>query len=390
MKKILTLAFAIAAMVFTGSVQAQSGSQLGAPSIGGFGGGASVPSFGGGFGGGVSAPSFGGGFGGVPSGVSSFGGFDGGAISSAPSFGGFNSGSVSGVSSYGGFGGYGGPGLSSYGGTSFGSSGSYGNYGLIGPGGPNDCGRQYTNQQAASLWGGYCTESCGTGGGCGLFGKKCGRKFSSARFGYPSGGCGHGGCGSRCGSRCGHGGCGGGCSQGCFGYPSCGHGFAKRCGLGGCGHKARYGGGHGGCCLLKKMLGKFHRGGAGSCSHCRLGGFRMFGGHHFGRHHGRKGCCLLGKCKSRKTAYAAITTYPVTTVAVDQCGCGSSGQYFDYAVGHEYGTAGMQSSVSGELTGACTSCSGSAGFDMGSPMGIQNSGVSTGPMVQQGLDMMIQ
>ena len=59
MKTILTLAFAIAAMVFTGSAQAQSGTQLG---IGGLGGGAvsgapSIGSFGGGAVGGV--PSFG-------------------------------------------------------------------------------------------------------------------------------------------------------------------------------------------------------------------------------------------------------------------------------------------------------------------------------------------
>lgn len=329
MKSIFTLAFAILAMTITGSVQAQ-GFGFGGFSGGSFGGG--------GFGGaGLSGAGFGG------------GSFGGGGFSSA----GFGGGSFGG----GGFGGFAG--------TSFGSVGNYGNYGLIGPGGPNSCGRGYTNQQAASLWSGYCTENCDAsglsgGGGCGLFGKKCksggcGLKRSAGRFGYPSA------------SGCG-------CSQGCFGYPSC---CGGGCGGGGCG-TGGCGGGHGvGGGLLAKLLGKFHRGGAGSCHRCSLGGFRLFAKHRGGG----GGCGLLKKCKARKTTYAAITTYPVTTVAVDQCGCGSSGQYFDYAVGSEYGTAGIQSSVSGQLTGACSSC-GDAG---GLPMSYESSDFSAAPMVNQGL-----
>ena len=82
-----------------------------------------------------------------------------------------------------------------------------------------------------------------------------------------------------------------------------------------------------------------------------------------GGSYGRKSCGLgglglFGKCKARKTQYAAIVSYPVQTVAIDECGCGNTGQYFNYAVGSEYGTAGMQSSISGSLTGACSSCNG--------------------------------
>jgi hypothetical protein len=33
--------------------------------------------------------------------------------------------------------------------------------------------------------------------------------------------------------------------------------------------------------------------------------------------------------------------------------CGSCGSYFNEAVGYEYGNGGMQSCVSGSLTGAC-------------------------------------
>ena len=85
---------------------------------------------------------------------------------------------------------------------------------------------------------------------------------------------------------------------------------------------------------------------------------------------------MFGKLKGRKQRYQAIVSYPVTTVAIDQCGCGNSGQYFDYAVGAEYGTAGMQSSVSGSITGACSSCGGGESiFDSGMSY---DAGMSTG------------
>jgi hypothetical protein len=93
----------------------------------------------------------------------------------------------------------------------------------------------------------------------------------------------------------------------------------------------------------------------------------------------------------------------VTTVAVDQCGCGNSGQYFDYAVGAEYGTAGMQSSVAGSLTGAC--CGGSVmdagmgmsvdhgmGMNVDAGLGIPayDSGSMAAPLLDQGVGNVIE
>ncbi len=205
----------------------------------------------------------------------------------------------------------------------FGGYGNYGNYGVTGVTGLNECGRDYTNQQAAGLWAGYCTDVCSTQKRqrCGLFGKKCG----GGRLG--AGGCNSGGCG--------------GGNIGCFGYPSggCGGGCNSGCGGGcnsGCGSSRGF--------SLFSRLKSFGGGFGGRCnSGCQLFTKMKSGG----------GCSFFSKFRCRKNDCQSICGAPVTSIAVDQCGCGNSGQYFDYAVGAEYGNAGMQSNFSGMLTGAC-------------------------------------
>ena len=244
----------------------------------------------------------------------------------------------------GGCGGYGG-GYAMGSAMSFGGCGDYGSYGAVGTVGLNECGRDYTNQQAASLWGGYCTETCSTG-----------RRQRTGLF-------------SKCGNR--GGGCGGhgfgGGNMGCFGYPTGGCGCGGGCG-GGCGAG---GGLFSGFSLFSKLKSRGNGCGGG----CGAGGGL------FSKLKSGGGCNLFSKLKGRKqTQYAAIVSYPVTTVAVDQCGCGNSGQYFNYAVGAEYGNAGMQSNVSGMLTGQC--CGGGASVLDGSM------GAST--FVEQGVAAPIQ
>ena len=212
---------------------------------------------------------------------------------------------------------------------------------------PDNCGRRISQQQAEGIWGGYCTESCGfTPSGNTGYGKKCGSKCglrnklhgghggcgcggNSGSFNYPAGGCGCGGGGFHDGGC----GCGGG---GFHGGDDCGkprHGCCKL--LGGC--KAK--GGHGGC--KSRQFGGHH----GGCK--AIGGHgcksRKLGGHHGGCKakggHGcksRHGCCkLFGGCK--KFGRSAQQ-------------CGTSGAYFEEAVGFEYGTSGIQSCVS------CNTC----------------------------------
>ena len=198
--------------------------------------------------------------------------------------------------------------------------------------GAENCGRNITQQQAEGLWGDYCHENCAytssgsggggcrlKGGGCGLKGGGCGHSgggfgggyssgfggYSSGFGGYGGGGCGGGGC-----DDCG----GGGYSSGFGGYSSVFGGYG--------------GGGHavgGGCgCKLKGLLGggggKLKGGGCG----CKLKGG-----------HGGGWCKLFGGCK--KFGHSAQQ-------------CGTSGAYFEEAVGYEYGTGGIESCVS------CNSC----------------------------------
>ena len=188
--------------------------------------------------------------------------------------------------------------------------------------GGQNCGRAITQHQAEGLWAGYCNENCaysggvskgkcGCGGGClGKCRNSGGGSCDSGSFGYPAGGggCTSGGCGGgKLGSR--HGGYGGGCGGKLKGL----HGGG--CGAG-CGGKLK--GLHGGGCGCK--LKGLHSGGFGG----KLKGL-----------HGGCGCKLFGGCK--KFGHSAQQ-------------CGTSGAYFDEAVGFEYGTSGIQSCVS------CNSC----------------------------------
>ena len=185
---------------------------------------------------------------------------------------------------------------------------------------PDNCGRRISQQQAEGIWGGYCTESCGfTASENTGYGKKCGSK-----------------CGLRNKLHGGHGGCGCGGNSGSFNYPAGGCGCGGGDGfLGGC--KAK--GGHGGC--KSRQFGGHHGGCKAKGGHgCKS---RKLGGHHGGCKakggHGGKswhGCCkLFGGCK--KFGRSAQQ-------------CGTSGAYFEEAVGFEYGTGGMQSCVS------CNTC----------------------------------
>ena len=178
--------------------------------------------------------------------------------------------------------------------------------------GGQNCGRTMSQQHAEGLWADYCTENCAYPGGLG------------------------GGCLSKCRS-CGP----AGCDQGSFGYPTGGiNAKGGGCGgkLGGCKLKGLHGGGcgcklkglHGGCgCKLKGL-----HGGCG----CKLKGLHGSGcgcGGKLKGLHGGCGCKLFGGCK--KFGRSAEK-------------CGTSGAYFNEAVGYEYGTSGMQSCVS------CNSC----------------------------------
>ena len=150
--------------------------------------------------------------------------------------------------------------------------------------------------------------------------------------------------------------------------------------------------------MLEVLKGRAPAGGyGGGCGHGGCGG--GLGGGLFSKLHGGGGG-LFSKLCGRKQRYAAIVSYPVTTVAIDQCGCGNSGQYFDYAVGAEYGTAGMQSSVAGSLTGACSSCGDFGGSVLDGSMNVDaglsipaydaGAGAMAAPMMDQGIGTVIE
>ena len=146
--------------------------------------------------------------------------------------------------------------------------------------GAENCGRNITQQQAEGLWGDYCHENCAyTSSGSGGGG---GCRLKGGGCGLKGGGCGHSG-----------GGFGGGYSSGFGGYSSVFGGY----GGGGCDDCG--GGGHavgGGC------------------------GCKLKGGH------GGGWCKLFGGCK--KFGHSAQQ-------------CGTSGAYFEEAVGYEYGTGAV-------------------------------------------------
>lgn len=237
--------------------------------------------------------------------------------------------------------------------TAFGGGlGGYSNYGALGGAGiiGDNCGRGITQGQAESLWAGYCTESCaypgsyggdvsaGGGGGCRLFG--------------GGGGCKLFGGGLKSGGGLFSGGGGG----DCFGYPSDG------CCDSGCG-----GGGFGGGGIISGFGGGFGGGmlGSSTCDSGAGGGCRLFGGGGGCRARGRGtglfskfmnmgggggGCCFR-RNRGGSTGYAV--DYVPVAFQSSASQCGSNDAYFNEFVGHEYGTSGMQSVVSGCATGAC-------------------------------------
>ncbi len=223
--------------------------------------------------------------------------------------------------------------------VSYGGSASYG----TDNGGAN-CGRGITQGQAAALWAGYCTENCGYTGG-----NDCGCESSC------DSGCGGGhGCslGSRLGSRggklrgmfSGSGGssCGG-CDLGCFGYPS---------DCGGCGND---GGGFLSGGLMKGGCFSGLRGKLGNRGGCGCGS--SFGGK-LGNHGCGGGCNVGGKLKGMfagRSGCGCGSNFGSRIKGLfhrskNDCGC--AGAYFGESVGHEYGTTGMQSCVSGCGTNA--------------------------------------
>ncbi len=177
------------------------------------------------------------------------------------------------------------------------------------------CGRGITQQQAASLWAGYCQEDCE----------------------YKGGGCGH--CGSRtCGGGCHHGGRLRGRfsafgSKECGCDNACGEAVTSGCG-GGCEQQTRCG----------KLRGMFHGSGCQSdacgCG-CDMGcfGYPTAGG--CGCDDGCHSRGIFSGCGSR--------IHGLFHRSSARCGC--NGAYFGESVGYEYGNAGMQSCVSGIAEG---------------------------------------
>lgn len=214
-------------------------------------------------------------------------------------------------------------------GTGVASSGQ--SFGFAGHG----CGRAMTQQQAASLWAGYCNENCdydgGRCGGCRGCGSRscCGGCFG----GKLRGGCGHRGgncgcgqttdcgcetvvddCGGGGGCGCGRrgrlrgkfGGCGcksrGGCDDGCGGCDAGGFGYPADCGCG-CDDGAA-----GGCC--GGLFGK--KGRRNSCDECSSG----CGGRHQG---------LFSRCKRRGSYFGECCDDGMQScVAGCSDGCGGS------------------------------------------------------------------
>ena len=305
-----------------------------------------------------------------------------------------------------------------FGGGGFGGGGfgGYSNFGALGGAGVigDNCGREITDGQAAALWAGYCTESCGYyGGNTGGASFAPVASFGGAACGAPAATCGGptcgvapapsgckllGGCklfsggklrgllgGGGCLGGHGGGGCGGGCDQGGFGYPSdcgscgggcnsCGTGNAFVGGYGGGFSSLSYGasscdtgfvsGGHGGGCRLGGGRPSCGLKGRGTGLFSRL--FNNYGGGGIG---GGGGCCL-----SRHRAPSYSVNYVPVTFQASASQCGSTGSYFNEFVGPEYGTTGMQSSVSGCATGACGGGSYQGGFDLGGGAGMSYGG----------------
>lgn len=260
----------------------------------------------------------------------------------------------------------------------------------------SNCGRGITNSQAAGLWSNYCSENCSLnlpyqpqsrafGGpgirsghcgrdGCGIRGCGCGKNRGgsfdfptdpcaggSVAGGYGGGGYGGGGCHGRkrCGLLAG--------LRGLFGcgrfkggaqfaqptalvYPSIGQGYVG----GGC-----HGGGHG-CRLRNRLFGRGYGWGggaglAGSYGQFLDGGQVGFGGYGLpianagsyggfaGGHSIGRGCLSGFRCKL-KSALAGLIGCGRRGAVSNQvfqsyyADVGAGPSYFDYAIGHEYGT----------------------------------------------------
>lgn len=242
----------------------------------------------------------------------------------------------------------------------------YGALGGAGVAGDN-CGRGITDSQAASLWAGYCTETCGyyggSAGGSSYAGSSCGGEVSYGDISCGDISCGdsscdvapvHSGCklfgGGMLRGLLGGGGCG--CDQGGFGYPS-------DC-CGGDVFGGGYAGGYGGLSYSASSCDtSIVSGGCGLFGGCRL---RGRGTGLFARLFSRSGggCCL-----SRNLAPSYSVNYVPVTFQASASQCGANNAYFDEFIGPEYGTTGMQSSVSGCATGACGASSYDGGFDLG-------------------------
>ena len=233
----------------------------------------------------------------------------------------------------------------------------------------DQCGRGISQSQAAALWAGYCTESCGFSGGplfnrdrgCGLLHRDRGCASNHCGEAVQSNAC--SGCDET--DNCGRRGCSmfsgfkgkfngmfaeTGCGkQSCFGYK------------GGCNDECNNECGGGLLSHFSKRCGDCHPQ-TENCNDCDNGCGNDCGGGLFGSGgllgNRVRGCSLFGSgcgcdddpcddaCKlgglRDKMRFSAIAS---------KCGCRNS--FFSGAIGPEYGNTGMQSCVSGCATNAC-------------------------------------
>lgn len=191
--------------------------------------------------------------------------------------------------------------------------------------GTTHCGREISQHDAAGLWGNYCNETCfdfkrqrhhrllgGMGSGCG--------SCLNGGFGYPAS-C--GGCGD---------------SNGCQGGAGGGAGFLHGGSIGY--HRDR--GHHRHSCL--NNLFQRHQG--NGCGYDQSGGLlsRLLSRHR--NHHRCLGQGPLFRFFHGKSSRGLFATSAAS--------CGTNGAYFSEAIGYEYGTGDIQSSVNG--------CGASTGF----------------------------
>lgn len=234
----------------------------------------------------------------------------------------------------------------------------------------SNCGRAITNSQAAALWANYNSEDCSLNlpyqrGGGGLHGRKgCGGGCRhGGGFAYPGGqGFGGGGFSQGGGGFAPAGGVGGGCGHGCglFSRLRGGCGLLGKCRRGGFGggQVVGYGLGHG-------------AGYAGSYGHFVGSGYDGFGGVGgyglplanagsvvpFAGGGGCRVCSrlkgalsrLIGNCRLRHGGGNVGVSNQVFQSYYQDVGAGPS--YFDYALGHQYGTGDFAIESTGVAAG---------------------------------------